>query len=453
MDRKLTLVFLATLFLGSFSATITQITDTEVEDARNKLIFLAEKLLIFTRECRSFHEAHWNVETNNYFVDTLDSLVVVQANPTLVADLRVRAANEKQQVIDKLTALDASFTSLRTQIFKIAEKLRLALYAEISEHSVQLTTISNTIGTQYSDFQSTLSFVISDIELAVLLTINGNTHPNVGDVNTHLQQSKDAANNANLIISQAEALYTNAKNSAITAVDVIVSQTKTTKHVQKRQISFIQKGQAAPEDVVSAQLKIEMWLEHMISLNTKFTRLTNAMRLKVSDSFHEIFASMRELLVDEATVSNIETDNRIDGQLLELTISSLWSTMRAVFPTLNSVNYQLNNIDKNTRGELQKLRDQLKNSQIGNINSDYNTVFNTIDTNLPVTLENIRTAIAGYSGDPVIRIYLAIQVIEDSFATIRQDIESEKPLYDSNISSFLVVLDKIIADLCSGLFC
>jgi hypothetical protein len=57
------------------------------------------------------------------------------------------------------------------------------------------------------------------------------------------------------------------------------------------------------------------------------------------------------------------------------------------------------------------------------------------------------------SGDPVIRIYLAIQVIEDSFSTNRQDVTSEKVLYDTVVSNTIPVLKKIIDDLCFGLFC
>jgi len=44
-------------------------------------------------------------------------------------------------------------------------------------------------------------------------------------VHKYLQQSKDAATNANNGITEAEQLYTNAKNDAETAVEVIVSQT------------------------------------------------------------------------------------------------------------------------------------------------------------------------------------------------------------------------------------
>lgn len=46
------------------------------------------------------------------------------------------------------------------------------------------------------------------------------------DVHTHLQQSKDAANNANREVTEAEQLYRNASAEAESAVDVIVSQTR-----------------------------------------------------------------------------------------------------------------------------------------------------------------------------------------------------------------------------------
>jgi len=69
--------------------------------------------------------------------------------------------------------------------------------------------------------------------------------------------------------------------------------------------------------------------------------------------------------------------------------------MQTVYPTLNSINYELNFIDKNTRDELQKLIKRLEDTEIGAINADFNAVFNSIDTNLPITLDNIRNAIAG----------------------------------------------------------
>jgi hypothetical protein len=99
--------------------------------------------------------------------------------------------------------------------------------------------------------------------------------------------------------------------------------------------------------------------------------------------------------LDEATVSNIETDASIDGQLLELTINTLWTTMQAAFSPLDSINYELNSIDKNTRDNLKYLQKSLEDTNIGAINSDYNTVFSTIDMNLPLTMTNIRNAIAG----------------------------------------------------------
>jgi hypothetical protein len=94
-------------------------------------------------------------------------------------------------------------------------------------------------------------------------------------------------------------------------------------------------------------------------------------------------------------VSNIETDSSIDGQLLELTIGTLWQTMQDAFAPLNAINYELNSIDKKTRDTLKYLRDSLQDTNIGAINSDYNTVFSTIDMNLPLTLTNIRTSISG----------------------------------------------------------
>jgi hypothetical protein len=163
-----------------------------VENARNKLIFLAEKMLVLRTECKTFRDVNWNIEISNYFADTLESLDAVdvslytvknflasiklaflQANPTLIADLKVRAAAEKQQILDKLASLDTSFQNLRTQVHKISEKLRHDLFAEISEHFLQFKTISTEISDKYTDFQNTLSFVINDLELAVLLAING----------------------------------------------------------------------------------------------------------------------------------------------------------------------------------------------------------------------------------------------------------------------------------------
>jgi uncharacterized membrane protein len=85
----------------------------------------------------------------------------------------VRAAAEKQQILDKLASLDTSFQNLRIQVHKISEKLRRDLFAEISEHFLQFKTISTEIADKYTDFQGTLSFVINDLELAVLLAING----------------------------------------------------------------------------------------------------------------------------------------------------------------------------------------------------------------------------------------------------------------------------------------
>lgn len=99
--------------------------------------------------------------------------------------------------------------------------------------------------------------------------------------------------------------------------------------------------------------------------------------------------------VDEATVSSIETDSSIDGQLLELTIGTLRTTMQEAFSPLDSINYELNSIDKNTRDNLRYLQKSLEDTNIGAINSDYNTVFSTIDMNLPLTVTNIKNAIAG----------------------------------------------------------
>jgi hypothetical protein len=177
-------------------------------------------------------------------------------------------------------------------------------------------------------------------------------HPDVPAVHSHLQQSKDAANNANREVTDAEQLYNNARTEAEVAVDVIVNQTRREKvhgcersrrglfpftnslrrahapererererergflllhiyihfcyqffetrpeHLQKRDVisSYRFKGQAQPEDVVALQFDVQTWTEHLISLNAKFSRLNNAMRLEVADSFVEIFSSMREL--------------------------------------------------------------------------------------------------------------------------------------------------------------
>jgi hypothetical protein len=70
--------------------------------------------------------------------------------------------------------------------------------------------------------------------------------------------------------------------------------------VQKRSVlSYRLKGEAQPDDVVALQFDVQTWTEHLISLNAKFSRLNNAMRLEVADSFVEIFSSMRELQVSK----------------------------------------------------------------------------------------------------------------------------------------------------------
>jgi hypothetical protein len=48
---------------------------------------------------------------------------------------------------------------------------------------------------------------------------------------------------------------------------------------------------------------------------------------------------------------------------------------------------------------------------------------------------------------------LALQVIEDAFDATRQDVTSEKPIYDENVTHTLTMLDIVIDDLCTGLFC
>jgi hypothetical protein len=57
------------------------------------------------------------------------------------------------------------------------------------------------------------------------------------------------------------------------------------------------KGDARPDNVVALQFDVQAWTEHLISFNTKFSRLNNAMRMQLADSFLEIFSSMRELQV------------------------------------------------------------------------------------------------------------------------------------------------------------
>jgi hypothetical protein len=100
-------------------------------------------------------------------------LLNIQANPVLLVDLRSRAEAEKQQIMNILASLDTSFQNLKIQVHKISEKLRHDLFAEISEHFLQFKTISTEIAGKYRDFQGTLSFVITDLEVAVLLAING----------------------------------------------------------------------------------------------------------------------------------------------------------------------------------------------------------------------------------------------------------------------------------------
>jgi hypothetical protein len=51
-----------------------------VENARNRLIFLAEKMLVLRSECILYRDVNWNFEVTNYFVDTIESLVTVQVS-------------------------------------------------------------------------------------------------------------------------------------------------------------------------------------------------------------------------------------------------------------------------------------------------------------------------------------------------------------------------------------
>jgi hypothetical protein len=51
-----------------------------VENARNKLIFLAEKMLVLRTECKTFRDVNWNIEISNYFADTLESLDAVDVS-------------------------------------------------------------------------------------------------------------------------------------------------------------------------------------------------------------------------------------------------------------------------------------------------------------------------------------------------------------------------------------
>jgi hypothetical protein len=64
-------------------------------------------------------------------------------------------------------------------------------------------------------------------------------------------------------------------------------------------LSYRLKGDAELDNVLALQFDVQTWTEHLISLNAKFSRLNNAMRLQISDSFVEIFRSMRELQVSK----------------------------------------------------------------------------------------------------------------------------------------------------------
>jgi len=99
--------------------------------------------------------------------------------------------------------------------------------------------------------------------------------------------------------------------------------------------------------------------------------------------------------IDEETVSDIETDGAFDGQQLELTISTLWKTTLDAFVTLAAINDESNYIDKYTHDNLWALRDVLKDTHIVDINAGYDSVFSTIDMNLPLTMTNIRNSISG----------------------------------------------------------
>jgi hypothetical protein len=110
---------------------------------------------------------------SEYMSSNFKNLLYFQANATLLVALGPHAAEEKQKIMDKLASLDTSLHNLSTQINKISEKLRLDQFAEISEHFLQFKMISSEIADKYTEFQGALSYVINDLELAVLLAING----------------------------------------------------------------------------------------------------------------------------------------------------------------------------------------------------------------------------------------------------------------------------------------
>jgi hypothetical protein len=69
--------------------------------------------------------------------------------------------------------------------------------------------------------------------------------------------------------------------------------------------------------------------------------------------------------------------------------------MQNAFLPLDSINYELNSIDKNTRDNLKNMQKSLEDTNIREINANYNSVFSTIDMNLPLTMTNIRNSISG----------------------------------------------------------
>ena len=76
--------------------------------------------------------------------------------------------------------------------------------------------------------------------------------------------------------------------------------------IQKQNVlSYRFKGDAELANVVALQFDAQTWTQHLISLNVKFSRLNNAMRLQISDSFVEIFSSMRELQVSKTNANKI----------------------------------------------------------------------------------------------------------------------------------------------------
>jgi hypothetical protein len=69
--------------------------------------------------------------------------------------------------------------------------------------------------------------------------------------------------------------------------------------------------------------------------------------------------------------------------------------MQDALVTLAAINYELNGIDKYTHDNLWGLRSTLKGIQIGAMNTNYESVFSTIDMNLPPIMTNIRNSISG----------------------------------------------------------